>query len=333
MRHHVRAVLGLLMIAALHPVHAEEFNVFGGGTRDLDRHHTSYSYELEYMQPVTSHLAASLGHLNEGHLPDDHRDGYQLQLWGRTELRNQHLTLSAGLGPYWYLDTNLRSGSGAFTDDHGFGEILSLDAAWHKGSRWMYHARANWINAPGSFNSATLSIGAGYLLSSEWCSSAEAKELGCPGWTSGKELTLYGGTEIINSFDTSPRSAVGALEYRRGIARNADWTATLIHENNELLARRTGLMTQVWAVRPVSGQDWRLGLGLGPYVALGGSNNGTAGEPNPRRVCGVISATAARRLNSRWDARLTWNRIFTTDSRDADTILLGLGYSLADPKQ
>ena len=324
---------GLLLIAAVGSAHAQELNVFGGGVHDTDRSHSSYSYQLEYMQSLGEHFAASLGYLNEGHLPIDRRDGYPLQVWGRTDALNHRLTLSAGLGPYWYMDTHLVSPGGDYMNDHSFGSILSLDAAWHTGDRWLIHARANWIDAHSSFDSTTFSVGAGYLLSSEWCSTSESTALGGPGWTTGKELTVYGGDEVVNSFDHSNRSATESLEYRQGIARNADWTATLIHENNPFLARETGLMTQLWAVRPVAGSEWRVGLGAGPYFAMGRNHDAGTGEPNPQSVCGVVSATAARRLNDRWDLRLTWNRIFTNDSRDSDTLLLGLGYSLGDPKQ
>jgi hypothetical protein len=321
----------LLAAAATCPAFAQELNLFGGTLRDTSRHKSAHAVEAEYMQGVGSHSAFSLGYLNEGHLPDDHRDGYLAQFWGRTDVLDRKLTLSAGIGPYWYLDTNQRTPGSGFTDNHGWGRIMSLDAAWHAGDRWLIRARGNWVNASSSFDSSSLSLGVGYSLSSDWCAAPRAEAPQCPEWTTGRELTLYGGTDVVNSFGNTGSAAVEGLEYRRGFARNADWTVGLFHENHRLLARRTSLATEVWVTRPVSGEDWRLGLGAGPYFVIGKGNRAASGETNPQSVCGVISATASRRLSDKWSLRLTWDRVFTNDDRDTDMVMLGLGYRLSEP--
>jgi len=323
-------VFASLLALAMRPVLAQELTTLGGLVRETDRHHTSYSYEVEYKQALGSHAAISLGYLNEGHLPNDHRDGYPLQLWGRTDVLDDRVALSAGIGPYWYLDTNRRTTSGAFTDDHGFGRIMSLDAAWDAGQRWKLHLRGNWIRASGTFDSTTFSIGTSYALSSDWCSAPRLEAPQCPSWTTGQEITLYGGIDVVNSFDPSERSETECLEYRRGLARNADWTVGLFHENNPLLARRLSAATQLWVTRPVSGEEWTLGLGVGPYFVV--SEQSGSNEADPPKVCGIISATAARRLSDHTHLRFTWNRVFTTDSRDTDMLMVGLGYDLAAPR-
>jgi hypothetical protein len=328
----VRLALCLGLAVALRPAFAQDLTVLGGSVRDMDGHHTSYSYELEYMQALGKHTAISLAYLNEGHLPDDHRDGYPLQFWGRTDVLDERVTLSAGLGPYWYLDTHRGTAGGASADDHGLGSILSLDAAWHTGQRWNLHLRGNWVNAPGSFDTATVGVGASYALSSEWCAAPRLQAPVCPGWTTGEELTLFAGPDVVNSFEAARWSVAECLEYRRGVARNADWTVGLFHEHNERLARQLSVASQLWVSRPVSGEEWTVGLGLGPYVVVTEDSGTGSGETDPPRVCGVISATAARRLSAHSHLRFSWNRVFTSDSRDTDMLMLGFGWDLAPPR-
>jgi hypothetical protein len=83
----------------------------------------------------------------------------------------------------------------------------------------------------------------------------------------------------------------------------------------------------------VAANEWTIGVGGGAYVALSKNSDPATGESDPQSVCGVVSATAARRLSPNWSARFTWNRIITHDDRDTDMLLLGLGYRLSEPRQ
>jgi hypothetical protein len=39
-----------------------------------------------------------------------------------------------------------------------------------------------------------------------------------------------------------------------------------------------------------------------------------------------VSISASYRVTQHWSARVTWNRVITRNSRDADVILAGIGY-------
>ena len=65
----------------------------------------SYSWGLEYRQPLATHFAASLIWLNEGHLVNHHRDGQALQFWWHSGPEGPGVVFEAGLGPYHYYDT------------------------------------------------------------------------------------------------------------------------------------------------------------------------------------------------------------------------------------
>jgi hypothetical protein len=101
----ILTVLVALLIPNLHEANSQEFSLLGGEVKNADSRDSSYSWQLEYREAVGDHFAASFSYLNEGHVPNHHRDGHAIQLWGRTDFFNRSLSLAAGVGPYFYFDT------------------------------------------------------------------------------------------------------------------------------------------------------------------------------------------------------------------------------------
>jgi hypothetical protein len=62
--------------------------------------------------------------INEGHVPNHHRDGIAAQFWIGTTAFDPRLSFAAGIGPY-YFDTTRTAGSDAETDIHGWGVLYS----------------------------------------------------------------------------------------------------------------------------------------------------------------------------------------------------------------
>lgn len=92
------------------------------------------------MQGVGEHAMVSFTYLNEGHLPDHHRDGYAPQVWLRTNIINRQLSLAAGVGPYLYHDTASGRGQIDSYNAHGLGGIVSLAVTWYTESRWLFRS-------------------------------------------------------------------------------------------------------------------------------------------------------------------------------------------------
>ena len=44
-------------------------------------------------------------------------------------------------------------------------------------------------------------------------------------------------------------------------------------------------------------------------------------------MLGLITMALSYRFSARWSTRLYWYRTITTDGRDSDVVLLGLGYA------
>src|SRR5579864_9544861 len=82
------------------PVLGQELSALGGGQYTPSLGEKTYSYALEYLENVNDNAYATFTWLNEGHVTNDHRDGYSAQLWLRSLSASRRFTLSAGVGPY-----------------------------------------------------------------------------------------------------------------------------------------------------------------------------------------------------------------------------------------
>jgi len=96
------SIAGFLLLASS-AVHAQELSLFGGASQGTGLN--TYSWAINYQENLGPNFAASLMWLNEGHIPEHHRDGQAMQFWARLPLDQRRWVLSAGVGPYRYYDT------------------------------------------------------------------------------------------------------------------------------------------------------------------------------------------------------------------------------------
>ncbi len=305
------------------PLYAQELYLLGGMLSDGTNHDQSYTWSLEYQQRIEDHLAFSVSWLNEGHLPNNHRDGIAVQLWGQTKRLHNRFVLAAGVGPYCYYDTELaRSGHG-FSDTHGVGGVFSLAGLWYTESPWIIQLRTNMVKTS-NIDTYSAMIGLGYQLdySAEHRPSGEAAPHGEK--TTNNEITALIGQTIVNSFD-SRSSVAESIEYRRGLARYLDWTIAWLYEGDDRLIRRNGILSQIWAVRSFFEDQLALGIGIGPYVLVDRYRSPGPNESSDT-LAGIVTLTASYRFSAPWLVRISWNRIATGYNSDSDVILGGIGY-------
>ena len=304
---------------------AQEFSVLGGVIHRNDQAGQSYAWQLDYTLGLNDYFDASLSYLNEGHVPDHHRDGDSLQLWTHADLFDRRLSFALGAGPYYFFDSTSNSSTGPYVDDHGFGAMFSLASIWRMDSRWLLQLRANWVKIDGKSDTVSAVAGIGYQLeplpASEQRHDGDLHENGAASNT----LTLFLGQTVLNSLENSQGMAASA-EYRRSLHRYVDWTAAWLYEGNPVLLRRNGAMTQLWAVRPFHDDELSLGAGLGAYIPIDGKLGLFRGENKSALVSGVFSMTGSYRFDPHLEVRFTWNRILTNYNMDADVFLGGIGY-------
>ena len=288
---------------------------------------STYSWQLDYRQNITRFVAGSVAYINEGHIPNHHRDGTTFEAWARLPLFHDQLALSAGAGVYWYYDTQPLSRLDS-ADVHGNAPIYSLSATLTLPGRWFLKGTLNRITPKNQIQTNTALVGLGFWFGRD--RKPTKGELGdAPdeeNFVTPAEFTVFGGQSIVNTM-FSEHALAGAVEYRRGIVNHIDWTVSAIHEGDPRIVRRNGVATQGWLVNSFFDHHVCVGIGLGPYVYIDRRHPSGRGPLNPAAVAPLVSLTVARKLSDRWLARVVFNRVTTNYNRDSDVILVGLGYS------
>jgi len=314
---------GLLLAAQA--VWAGEFFGLGGALSAPGSDQRTYTWALDYRHQLSEHIDLSAAWINEGHLPNHHRDGASAQIWARTTLLDPSFSVSAGVGPYGYFDTTTLSADAREIDAHGWGVIYSLAATWRAQGRWLLQLRANRIETQRSIDTTSVLFGLGYQLDDLPAVEGRPAIFSGIGERSDSEVGVMLGIAVVNSFD-SETSFAKSIEYRRGLGRYLDWTIAWLNEGNSRLVRRNGVVTQLWLVRPVWDERATLEAGVGPYVIVDTYGGGdTAG--GYERVAGLFSLGASYRLTARWRARVSWNRVFADNPYDTDVFLIGGAYA------
>jgi hypothetical protein len=317
--------LVLLTIGGLHissPIVAQELSLLGGPLVSAGAN--SYSWGASYREGLGRYAAWSFSWENEGHVPDHHRDGPALQVWGRLPLWNDRFELSAGVGPYRYFDTTAAQAGGDYSNTHGWGALWSVRAAWYFDRRWIAQMQLNHIQAFGGRDTTALLFGVGYEL--EGNDEPGPRQWPIPRTTNviKNEVTAMVGETILNS-NGSESAVAASVEYRRGLWRYVDMTVSYIHEGGHIQSRRDGAAAQLWATRAFFDDRLTLSAGIGPYVAITQNDDLPQNRTGDGRVSGLVSVSASYRLGQRWLTRVTWNRVVTRYDRDTDLIEAGVG--------
>ncbi|NVN89668.1 MAG: hypothetical protein HXX11_03620 [Desulfuromonadales bacterium] len=325
---HLYRIILLLLLMVI-PEMATAGELFGlyGVTKEVDSPYNSFAYQVEYREGLGENFAASASYLNEGHLPNHHRDGLTpIMLWGRTNLLDRRLSLAIGAGPYLFADTTKING--IVRDDHNVGGLFAVSATLYTQSRILLQARANWVVTGKSIDTLTGLVGIGYQLDPPLSTGPLPTPPTQAEKTTNNELSVYVGQTVVNN-PGSPKSVATCVEYRRGLLRYLDVSLAWLNEGDNELVRRNGALGQFWLVRSFLNDHLSLGGGFGAYLAIDKRKGATAGQGGSSFASGVLSVTASVRdfgFNPDLSLRFIMNRIVTNYDRDTDIFLLGLGY-------
>ena len=302
---------------------AEELSLLSGVTDTNDHTAGTYAWGLEYRQQLLTHLDASFGYLNEGHLPDNHRDGAMVQLWVDSSPWRNRLSFSLGAGPYVYFDTRQEVNFQGYQNLHGVGLIVTARLRYALSPQWFALLDVSQLTMlnPGT---RTVMLGAGYSLDDFFSTLAQSQRSEPPSDSSAQssELGVFAGATTINNL-RSDKSTDYGLEYRYRVARHVDLSASVLEEGDGAFRQHAGVTGETWLVQDFFSQrQFTAGLGLGPYVAL--KTYQTSDGRTGASVVGLASMTLGWRFTRFLTARAIWHRGFTGDDQDRDIITLGL---------
>ncbi|WP_322042004.1 hypothetical protein [Paraburkholderia sp. J67] len=302
---------------------AQEFTLFAGPLRSGADH--TYSWEMNYLEGFGPYFAGSISWLNEGHIPDHHRDGQTFQAWARLPLAQRRLVFALGAGPYRYFDTEAAKQGEGYSNTHGWGVVYSARATWYATHRWTANLQLDRVQVTHGPSTTAVMLGIGYQLDAPDTPGPRDFALPRTHDVTNNEITLMAGETILNSLE-SQTSAAEAIEYRRGLTHWLDGTIGYLHEGSGITARRDGGTAQLWLTRAFLDDRLTLGFGAGLYAAIHHGQNGDDRDTGDGILSGLVSVSASYRLTQHWSTRVTWNRVVTRYSRDTDVIMGGIGY-------
>jgi hypothetical protein len=315
----------LLLLLGAGLASAQEVTLFGGSTTSIDLNEKTYAWKLDYRQGLAKNFEFSFSWLNEGHVTNHHRDGYTIQLWLRDTIFDNRLSLALGAGPFRYYDTATANTVDGYSDVHGFAGLFSLDAAYYIGKRWILRSEVNRsVAGSKSIDTWDFMIGLGYQLSAPDSPGPRDVPPRQAEPTTNNEITLFLGRTVVNSFE-SQKSVAGSLEYRRGLSRYFDVSASFLYEGDSDVVRRGGFIVQGWFGRAFFNDHLALSVGGGLYIAVDKRHIDEPGDKGGT-LAGIVTPSVSYRFGEHWDTRFSWNRILTTYDKDTDVFQLGLGY-------
>jgi len=302
---------------------AEEISLLAGVTDTDDHTHTTYAWGLEYRQALLAHLDASFGYLNEGHLPEHHRDGGLLQFWANSGPWHDRFTFALGAGPYLYFDTHFDDNYAGYQNQHGVGLIVSGRVTYSLSSHWFALLNANQVTL---MNPSTRScmLGIGYRLEQSSDTLERVSRGGQAGGADGlqNEVGFFVGQTVLNNLSSNKSTDFG-FEYRYRWGRHLELSTSVLNEGAGAVDSHASLTGELWAVQEFLGHRFSVGLGAGPYVALNAYQ--TADGRTGASVLGLASMTVSWRFTRPLVLRLTWHRAFTSDDQDRDIVTAGFG--------
>ena len=322
-RHRALLAIAAALCAGSGSASAQEFSLFAGPL--TGEHSHSYAWAMDYTEGFGQYLAGSIVWLNEGHMPDHHRDGPLVQVWGRFPLAQRRFVVALGVGPYRYFDTEAAQQGLGYSNTHGWGVVYSARATWYSSQRWTANLQLNHVQVASGPSTTAIMLGLGYQLDSPDTPGPRDFALPRTHKVTNNEVTLLAGTTILNSLD-SQSSFSQAIEYRRGLTNYLDATLGYLHEGNSETLRRDGITAQLWLTRAFFDDRLTLGVGAGAYAAIQHGDSNQNHGTGDGILSGLVSMSASFRMTQSWSARVTWNRVVTRYSRDTDMFLAGIGY-------
>jgi len=326
----ISAALTAILLPGLGPwssrsAQAGELDGFDGRLESNNSGAKTYTWGLEYREPLTDHWAAGFAWLNEGHLPNNHRDGQTVQLWWHTRTDPLGLVFEGGIGPYRYYDTHALEPDPEFRDVHGWGAVASAAVDWYFASHWFTYVRINEIAASDKYSSSSVVVGAGYRFTSKFDFSAGAANSGAaadggtmPVW----EIDGLMGERIANTRH-SESGLAESLQVSRMLSEHYAVSVSFISGQDTTLHWRDGFAAQLWLQERLT-SHLSVGAGAGAFIVS--EDDAIQDASAPSNLAVMVSVSVAYAITPRWITRVVWDRIGTGDDHDCDILLLGAGY-------
>lgn len=314
---------------------SQEVSIAMGRLHGIGYEDMTYSWQLQYLRPIGEGWAGSIGWLNEGHIPDHHRDGLYIQGWRLHRMKGNDLRLGLGMGAYRFFDTTEGGAGPAFQNHHGIKSLFSISAQYpFPGGGAEAFVRVNRTFGPGLPQTQALLVGVSIPFNPR--DPAARRDTPAPMGHRQiqsdpvNELTIFLGRTILNSFESEATELLGAtaIEYRRRLEGHFGLSIGYFDEGGLDSVRRDGIAAQIWFSQRSADDRWLIGFGAGPYFSrdFPEEERRNSGSSVTIRTSTRYSMVVGRHIWGHWAGRLQWNRTLTRYHRDTDVLMMGLAY-------
>ena len=296
----------------------DDFYVLGGALRALGD--TTWTLQSGFIyRPTDSKFGLGFSYNNDGHLPNNHRDGLAGQVWYVQQL-GEKFELQAGTGPY--ANMNNTNENGQRVNKFEVGLMTSVALKWHVFPHgWYLRTQYNNTWVPGSFNSNALLVGAGCDFTTLENSDGPTRL--------GLDVSLWGGSSRTTQIGTQKSAAAYQVELQYLFDTHAQWwqvagiSTGLLSEGDTTLQRRTGIPLQFWWSSEPSHVTFS--TGVGPYLAYDGVRT-----ENKVNLLGIFSIRVTYKFmetrKHQFEAGFMYTRVASFYNRDEDIFMLGLRF-------
>jgi hypothetical protein len=207
--------------------------------------------------------------------------------------------------------------------------LYSAAAQWYVHAPLVLQLRYNYAQTSASIKTSTLLIGLGYQFESAAAPGPVPPshyDLSSPR----VEMTLMAGKSVQNNFQ-SPQGVAWGAELRARLTPYIDAIGTYLDEGDTHVIKRKGVAGQLGLVREFLGHHADVGIAGGFYLARDQDylvpSNTVVGIATNTQVLGLLSMSLTWRVTRMFHLRAYWDRTLTTNGRDTDVLLGGLGWS------
>ncbi len=323
----VRDCVAILVIATGFPLAASaqvaqkdeavDFHIMGGVLRGRDDYTWTAATGFVY-RPADSRWGLGFAYVNDGHLPNNHRDGFAAQGWYVQSL-GDGLELQLGAGPY--ASMNNTEVNGERLNQFRMGILGSAALKWHVlGNGWYLRSQVNAAVMARSFSSAALMLGVGYDFQPGGAQvSNDAARLR-------SDISVWGGISRTTTVGTQRNAGAFRIETQYLPQDGGPWwepsaySIGFLSEGDTFITDRMGIPVQAWWRTPP--ERFVFSFGLGPYLAYDKRRDQSLG------LLGILSLRAAMEVyesaNVRFEVGVMYSRVASFYNKDQDIYLAGI---------
>ena len=284
--------------------HAADGSVYlGAGVLENSRGgQVTFTGALGIERKLAGPWAVDIVYLNEGHLENNHRDGFAL-LGAYSWTPVQGIVVRLAAGPYYAMNTTTLNGMEI--NQKTLGGLATLALRSYLGSSPYYlfaQLDRTWMR---TFDTNGLLLGFGADLEPR-PQTISAPKLDLEVWAGPSKSTIHEGTV-----------AAGLMfDVRKRLGPEASVSTGLLVEGDSRITNRFGVFAMLWADEQLS-RRWTISAGVGPYYA---HDRITASD----RWMGVAGLKASAKLSNEFSASASFIRVISTNQRDTDVFLFGI---------